>query len=79
MFDVFVAAAPLLWDRQAKPQQNLLSLAITWLSLNILNFTRLMWGFFLHDNGVSWFWAHSVVSGFVYAGILCYVLRQRTW
>ena len=75
--DVFFGSIPLLWERQRPLERNLLFFTLYFLCVSTINLVRLILLLRLHVRGVSWFWAHDVISGIFYFGIWLWIIRCR--
>ncbi len=64
--DAFCGSIPLIWDLGQKVWRSLLLVAGLAVVLTVLNIVRLTFSDVLFAQGLSWDWAHNIVSGISY-------------
>jgi hypothetical protein len=77
--DVFCGSIPLLWQWQQPVSRNFRFFAAYFLGLSAINLARLVVGFLLYSQAVSWLLAHEVMSGVFYFAVFLWIARRRGW
>ena len=78
MADVFCGAIPLILDRKLGIRRNLILVAAFAVALVSFNVLRLSFSDVIFAWGLSWNWAHNVVSGVCYFIIWEWILTRKT-
>ena len=76
MLDYLFGAAPILWCVRRSLYGNLRLLALLALLLIPLNQIRLVAGFWLYAQGITWMWAHETITALAYFAITEWVFSQ---
>lgn len=78
MVDAFCGALPLIWDLRRSWRSNALLVVVFAVSLLTFNVIRLSFSDVLFAWGLSWNWAHNVVSGISYFLLWEWILTRKT-
>lgn len=79
MADAFCGALPLIWNLKRSVVRNLGFIALFAIGLFIFNVTRLSFSDVLFARGISWDWAHNVISGVCYFILWEWILSIKTF
>jgi hypothetical protein len=78
MADAFCGALPLIWNSRHSVVRNLGLIGAFAVVLFIFNVSRLSFSDALFAQGLSWNWAHNVVSGICYFMLWEWILSLKT-
>jgi hypothetical protein len=79
MADAFCGALPLVWNLRRTVMQNLSFIIAFAAGLFVFNVVRLSFSDILFARGLSWDWAHNVVSGVSYFLLWEWILSLKTF
>lgn len=79
MADAFCGALPLIWNTRRSIARNLGLIAAFAAVLFVFNISRLSFSDVLFAQGLSWNWAHNVVSGVTYFMLWEWILSLKTF
>jgi exosortase/archaeosortase len=79
MADAFCGALPLIWNTRHSVVRNLGLIAAFAAILFVFNVSRLSFSDVLFAKGLSWDWAHNVVSGVCYFILWEWILSLKTF
>lgn len=78
MADAFCGTIPLIWDLRKTFLRNLGIVALLAVVLTAFNIARLSFSDVLFAHGLSWDWAHNIVSGVCYFLLWEWILSRKT-
>jgi exosortase/archaeosortase len=78
MADAFCGTIPLIWDVRKNIPRNLAFIAVVAIVMLTFNVVRLSFSDVLFAWGLSWNWAHNVVSGVCYFLLWEWILSRKT-
>ena len=77
--DVYLSSIPLLWKLREATTKQLKYFFTYFVIFFSINQLRLLFGFVLYNQGVSWTWAHEIPSGLFLFGTFLWIVQQRRW